>query len=450
MCYDLSEPPSPNDPTMPIRDRKYRRGTSTSSPPTFMLYNPSTRAYSAQPVSIAPQSHCDSTTPCLPFSPMTGLQKLYSKVMKRSQRHAVMASSITTKQNGQSNHWERRPSKLRSSRNLPSNNEPTRLKPVYRGSTPLKKSDIHLVVDISPESIREYNDEHAWPNSPTLSPGVSDHKEQGRGDPEELAVRRRPSPIDTDVLNSFPTPPNFHAHFTSGARVLEPSASGSKSPCTSVSSYEFPYSSPEDLISPNPYFQRSEEEPGLERWPIEASFYPRQVTLQRACSASAAYCRSMQKRFPSSSASTSTHSTSLAYQRREPASASSSWYPTSSPSHKSTLSLDADVRLNPGPIQRRPLVIRQHCAHDSSFSAPSPIPSPKLAAPRKIAYSLTSGATVPQASPFQPAHKTGASDGVLNGGGSRTKMRLNPTALTTAEAFGPRMNGRRYVFSTAT
>jgi hypothetical protein len=439
MCYDLSEPPSPSDPTMPVR--KYRRGTSTSSPPTLTLYNPSTRAYSAHSVSNPPQS---STASCLPFAPMSGLQKLYSKVMKKSQRHPVMVSSIATNNNGQSNNRERRPSKLRTSRKLlSSNNEPTRLKPVYRGSSPLKKSDIHLVVDISPDSIREYNDERAWPYSPTLSTANVDQRDQCRDECEEPAVHRCPPPIDTDILDSFPTPPNFHAHTMSDPRVVE-SAWGSKSPCTSVSTYEFPYPSPEDLVSPNPSFERLEGNPGLERSPIERTpFYPRPVTLQRAFSASTAYSRSTPTLSPSSSVSTSTDPSSFLYQRREPASASSYWltpFPASSPSQKSTLSLNADLRLKPGPIQRRPIIVRHRSAHNSSVSAPTPIQSPKLP-PRKLAYSLTSGSTAPQVSHFQPAPGLGASGGVLYDCGGRPRLR---SALTTTEAFGPRMHGLRF------
>jgi len=444
MCYDLSEPPSPSDPTMPVR--KSRRGTTTSSPPTLTLYNPSTRAYSAQTVSIPPQPYCHSSASCLSFAPMSGLQKLYSRVMKKSQRRPVMVSSIATNDNGQSHSRERRPSKYRTSRKLSSsNNEPTRLKPNYRGSSPLKKSDIHLVVDISPEAIREYNDEHAWPDSPTAN---ADQRDQRRDDCEEPTVHRLPPPIDIDILNSFPTPPNFHAHIMSDPPVLEPSASGSKSPCTSLSTFEFPYPSPEDLLSPNPYFERLEENTGLARSPIEIPpFYPRQVTLQRAYSASTAYSRSTPTLSPSSSVSTSTDPSSPVYQRREPATASSCWltpFPTSSPSQKSTLSLDADMRLKPGPIQRRPIVISQRCAHESSVSAPTPIQSPKLPPPRKLAYSLTSGSTAPQVSHFQPAPGLGASDGVFYDWGGRPRLR---TALTTTEAFGPKMHGRRYVLN---
>jgi len=436
MCYDLLEPPSPSDPTMPVR--KYRRGTSTSSPPTLTLYNPSTRAYSAQTVSISPQPHSDSTASCLPFAPMGGLQKLYSKVMKKSQGHAVTASPIPTNHNGQSNNRERRRSKHRTSRKLlSSNNEPSRLKPVYRGSSPLKKSDIHLVVDISPESIREYNDKHAWPDSPTLS---TDQRDQCRDDCEEPVAHRCPPPIDTDILNSFPTPPNFQAHIGFDPR---PSASGSKSPCTSVSTYEFPHPSPE-----TPYFERLEGEPGLDRSRIEIPpFYPRQVTLQRAYSASTAYSRSTPMLSPCSSASTSTYCSSFVYQRREPATANSSWvtpFPTSSPSQKSTLSLDGDVRLKPGPTQRRPIIIRSRWAHDASVSAPTPIQSPKVPTPRKLAYSLTSATTAPQVSHFQPARGLGASDGVLHDGVGRPRLRM---ALTTTEVFGPRMNGPRYVLN---
>jgi hypothetical protein len=418
---------------MPVQ--KYRRGTSTSSPPTLTLYNPSTRAYSAQSVSIPSKSYCDSSASCLPFAPMSGLQKLYSKVMKRSRRHTAMSSN----HNGQSNNRKRRPSKHRTPRKLlSSDNEPTRLKPIYRGSSPLKKSDIHLVVDISPESIREYNDEHSWPYSPTLSTTIVD---QGC---EDQAVHRCSSLIDTDVLNLFPTPPNFHANISSDPRVLEPPVSGSKSPCTSVSTYEFPSPSPEDSLFPSPYFDRLEGDPGRDRWPIPTPRYPRQP----ACSATAASSRLMPMRSPCSSASSSTHSSSFVYQRREPVTAFSSWvasFPTSPPSHKSTLSLDADVSLKPGPIHRRPIIIRQCCPHDSSVSSPTPVKSPKLAAPRKLAYSLTSGTTASQASHFQPAHRPGESDGVLRGGVRRTRLRSNPTALTTTEAFGPRTNGRPYV-----
>jgi hypothetical protein len=325
-----------------------------------------------------------------------------------------MSSSIPKNHNGQSNNRERRPSKRRTPRKLLSaDNEPTRLKPIYRGPSPLKKSDIHLVVDISPESIREYNDEHSWPYSPTLCTTIVD---------QEQAVHRCSSLIDTDVLNSFPTPPNFHANITSDPRVLEPPASGSKSPCTSASTYEFPSPSPEDSLFPSPYF---EGEPGCDRWPIQTPRYPRQATTT-------AYSRLMPMRSPCSSASSS-------------ATAFSSWvapFPASPPSHKPTLSLDVDVSLKPGPIHRRPIIIRQCCPHDSSVSVPTSVQSPRLAAPRKVAYSLTSGTTAPQASHFQPGHRPGASDGVLPGGVSRTRLRSNPTALTTTEAFGPRTNGR--------
>jgi hypothetical protein len=212
-----------------------------------------------------------------------------------------------------------------------------------------------------------------------------------------------------------------------------------------LSTFEFPYSSPGDLISPNPYFERLDGDPGLERSPIEIPpFYPRKVTLQRAYFASATYSRSTPTLSPSSSISTSTHPSSFVYQRRDPAPASSYWvtpFPTSSPSQKSTLSLDADVRLKSGPTQRRPLLIHQRCGHEASVSAPTPIQSPKLPAPRKLAYSLTSGITAPQVSHLQPAP---ASDGVFYDCGRRPRVR---TALTTREVFGPRMNVPGYVLN---
>lgn len=186
----------------------------------------------------------------------------------------------------------------------------------------LKTSDIHMFVDISPESIREYN-QTVWPQ---INEPQSNH-------PEEFGrLPRQPSFIDSAMLDQFPSPPTSHA---SQHHRYPP-------PIT----YDFPSIAADDLLPPNPYFERLERAQDLTRQ--AQTVHPRRQATVPRTSSTASYSRPTPSAYPDV---TSSHRDGGGSSASNPAR-----YGTSH-NNGSSISLGPSARLREGPAQRS--VVRQ-------------------------------------------------------------------------------------------
>ncbi|TFK74058.1 hypothetical protein BDN72DRAFT_122420 [Pluteus cervinus] len=415
MCCESSGPIPSNHETMPVRAS--RRATSSSSQPPFILYNPTSQEYSGQTVSVTPQSHRDSIVCCSPFMNMGIVHKLCSKVLKMSHKHPEYASDPTPGQGRQSNDNELRPSRSRSSRRPSASHEPTRPKPIYRGSSPLKKADIHVILDISAEAIQE-NVERSWPQTGRFS---SDEGQRYRYDEQEesttISLRHQPSRIDTSFIDTSFLDTSFTLSdtHTSDTRHDSPSTSKVKLP----SPIEFPYPSPEDLLPPNPYFERLEREKEKQRQSQASPTAYRQRSLHHTRTTTASFSKPTPLAYPTLASNQSSHnaqsSISLnavetgpsgnarAYQR-QPVTSSPARYtpfptaspirsPSSSPTQLSSLSLDSHTRARPHAQQPRPV----HRQPTSPITKPIIVPNgvPQASVPRRATSSLTTNRAPP-------------------------------------------------------
>jgi len=82
-----------------------------------------------------------------------------------------------------------------------------RPRPVYRGEHPLKVSDIHHVIDISPQAIADYeNPQEAWPRSKN---NLDDYRDLNDTNNDNRA--RRPV-IGQGDRRQVPCSPHKHSH----------------------------------------------------------------------------------------------------------------------------------------------------------------------------------------------------------------------------------------------
>ncbi|KAF8893388.1 hypothetical protein BD779DRAFT_1046790 [Infundibulicybe gibba] len=161
---------------------------------------------------------------------MEHIKRMRSKVFKKSRgsnsstSHYPAEEQLSAKQ--RLRHSKSLP--FRSSSDTDNSSFSSRIRPTYRGARPLKTSDIHLVVDISHESVDEQG-RTRWPGlreeSDYLYP-PSPHEGGAKYPP----TRGEPVPvplIDKGILDQFPDPPAVHA-YTSPRAYLPPGLQGAE------------------------------------------------------------------------------------------------------------------------------------------------------------------------------------------------------------------------------
>lgn len=295
--------------------------------------------------------------------------------------------------------------RLRHSQSMPfrssnDTDESGRTKPVYRGVHPLKTSDIHLFVDITPAATNGRDDDAE----------LTDDEDFGVAYPHRAPI------LDRRVLDSFPAPPDNNAYSSQTVR----------SPCAPRPVFNEGYPSAADLLilPPNPYYERLARE--NEKIRQAQSRYPNRQRLERNTStgSSTSFSRPTRNAYPGIHPILPIHHRSYTHPPDT--------YRTSH-NNTSTHSLGGNARLRQGPTAHRPVVRQASIPHIEPprprkvlSNRQPPVPSVEPLRPRKV----STNSPAPTAQRLGPYHPD-----VIRvvRGPARTRLQSTPVSAQSAQ-----------------